>query len=284
MIKLPTFLIIGAAKSGTTSLYYYLKQHPKIFLPKIKEINYFAYRGQTKGRFWARTREEYEAHFDDTENFHAVGEVTPLYFSTEGTPERIKRVIPETQIIAILRNPVDRAYSHYNMYVRAGRENRTAKEALLDVNSVYTRVGFYYKNLSKYFDLFDSKKVKILFFDELKSEPKKLMKELYNFLEVDSSIPLDVTAKHASSFMPKNMYLNRIIKSDFIRFKIKPIIPQKLIGLVLKLKNCYSTKPPSLPNELRSALISIYKDDILNLQEYLQKDLSRWIKSVESYE
>jgi len=284
LIKLPTFLVIGAAKSGTTSLYYYLKQHPKIFLPKIKEINYFAFKGQKAGRFWAKTLEEYEAYFTDTGDFDVVGEVTPLYFSTKGTPERIKKLIPNAKIIAILRNPIDRAYSHYNMYVRAGRENRTVEEALMDINSVYTRVGFYFKNLSKYFALFDSKNIKILFFDELQSEPKKLMKALYEFLEVDANISLDFTVKHASGYVPKNKYLNKILKSDFIRFKLKQLIPQKLIGLVLKLKNCYSTKPPSLPNELRSALISIYKDDILNLQEYLQKDLSRWIKSVESYE
>lgn len=105
---LPNFLIVGAARAGTTSLYYYLKQHPDVFMSPKKEIDFFDVdKNFEKGLDW------YERYFEGYTGQKAIGEASPLYMYLEKVPKRIAKVIPDVKLIFILRNPVDRAYSHY---------------------------------------------------------------------------------------------------------------------------------------------------------------------------
>ena len=124
-MTLPNFIVIGAAKSGTSSLHHYLRAHPEVFTPKLKEINFFAYDGKHLDvHYWAKTQDEYQRFFDDVGAAIAIGEVAPLYLCSPVAPDNIRRVLPDARLVAILRNPVDRAYSAYLMSRRTGRTSR----------------------------------------------------------------------------------------------------------------------------------------------------------------
>jgi hypothetical protein len=111
---LPNFLIVGAGRSGTTSLYEYLRQHPQVFMSRVKEPNYFAFEGEIPhgpGAAWlratsVRTREAYEALFAEAGSARAIGEASARYLRSEGAPERIHALLPDARLVGILRNPV----------------------------------------------------------------------------------------------------------------------------------------------------------------------------------
>ncbi len=184
-MTLPNFLIIGAAKSGTTSLYRYLEQHPQIYV-NGKEPGFFAYEGQTvqlggpedQERFNRRVVTDlnaYEALFDGISTELAYGESSVAYLYIENTAHRIKQHVPDMRLIAILRDPVDRAFSSYLHLRRDGREpiaNFTLAlqeenkriQANWDYLWRYVQMGFYHKQLKPYFDLFGSSQIIIFTF------------------------------------------------------------------------------------------------------------------------
>src|SRR5690606_36811858 len=158
------FIIVGAAKDGTTSLYYYLSQHPEVFLPEDKEPHFFA------PAKWCGhpvpARERYESLFDGAAGFKAVGEASTGYLYYRESPGMIHRLIPRCRIVAILRNPVDRAFSGWRHEVREGLETATFEEALAeeqktvriirggDFSFNYIRQGFVADLLAEYIRLF----------------------------------------------------------------------------------------------------------------------------------
>lgn len=175
---MPNFFIIGAGSSGTTSLYHYLKQHPQVYMSPIKETNFFAYeeRGvhvgkgggsMDEGRFPIRSIEAYGALFEDVSNEKAVGEASPRYLYSSEACRRIHSYNAEAKLVAILRNPVERAYSSYCKHVRDGNERRTFLQAINDEESGrknqhlgfgqrhYVDFGLYHKYLKRYADFFD---------------------------------------------------------------------------------------------------------------------------------
>jgi hypothetical protein len=134
-MTLPNFLVIGAGRSGTTSLHHYLGQHPDIFVPAVKEPNFFAFMGEDivvvdHYDHWIRQNSitdlaAYKALFDRATAEHAIGEVSPQYLFNRRAPERIKALIPQARLIVILRNPADRAYADYIARFGNGWKTRT---------------------------------------------------------------------------------------------------------------------------------------------------------------
>src|SRR4051794_34967159 len=127
---LPNFLIIGAAKAGTTSLYHYLRQHPDVYMSTIKEPNYFCFEEQLPEYAPVRTLAEYESLFDGASSQPAVGEASTQYLNSAAAPRRIANILPNVRLIVSLRNPADRAYSSYLGRVWGGRERAGVSEAL----------------------------------------------------------------------------------------------------------------------------------------------------------
>jgi len=280
---LPNFLIVGAAKSGTTSIYHYLSQHPQIFMSPVKEPGFFAYRDpyieeHFKGatRFTAKSMEQYRALFEGVSHERAIGEASTIYLESPAAPTRICEQLPGVKLIVSLRNPVDRAHSGYVMHVRKSLETRMIDDAF-DSDARYVKVGFYYEKLKRYIDIFGKEKIKIGLFDELISQPERFIEELLQFLNLDTTLPLDISAHHNKGTYPRIKWLNRLLVNPIISNYLAPVLPTWFVHLGKKAVSYNRTSAPDLPYEVKVKLEKIYRDDILRVQDLIDRDLSVWL-------
>ena len=197
MRPLPDFLILGAQKAGTTALYAYLRWHPQITGPSFKEVSFF-------DRHYARGERWYRAHLPIRRSA-LVGEATPGYLFHPLAPERVARMLPHARLIALLRNPVDRAFSHYQHEVALGREELSFEEALAREdermegevermlrdpayfshawwNYTYAARGRYAEQLERWFAAFPHGQLLVLLTDELAAGTYR---RVLDFLRVD---------------------------------------------------------------------------------------------------
>lgn len=260
-MRVPNFLIIGAAKAGTTAVYDYLGEHPDIYMSPLKETNFLALEGHPLNfsgpgdddyiNKWSIVRlEEYCAQFQGVTTETAVGEASPLYMYEPCTIGRIERYVPDAKFIAVLRNPVDRAYSAYLHCIRDGRETLRDFAQALDAEDGriaagwehiwhYARMGYYGCQLQRYYSTFGPDRVRVFLHQDLAEDPVGMLQECYRFLGVDDG------------FEPK--------------MHIKPNVTS-MLG---------ENKPPFTP-EVRARLIRTYDDDICLLERLIDRDLSHW--------
>lgn len=307
-MTLPNFLVIGAAKAGTSSLYSYLGQHPEIYTSPVKGPCFFAFEeGQKVSVFGPGDQEmfdrnvvtdlvAYQALFNGVRDKKAFGEASVLYLYEPTAAARIKRYIPEVKLIAILRNPLDRAFSSFLHLRRDGREplDDFAEALKAEEDRVkarwqhlwhYTRLGFYYTQLSRYFDLFHPHQIAVYTADEFKANPLKVLQDIFRFLDVDSAFAPDVTTWLNVSGMPKSRALHTFfIKPTMIKTIAKRFFPassrKKLRAKAMDWNTVVGKS--ELSRETRRYLMDLYRDDILKLQSLIHRDLSNWLEQPSS--
>ncbi|MEQ9359219.1 sulfotransferase family protein [Coleofasciculus chthonoplastes] len=310
-MTMPNFLIIGAMKSGTTSLYNYLKQHPQIYMSPVKEPKFFALEGeklypgyQENQTFeWRgsggltriegiRDIEIYRQLFTEVSQEKAIGEASPLYIYIPKAVERIKYYIPEAKLIAILRHPVDRAYSHFINWVQRELEpyNSTFLQVLEEEEwriqnnwsplFHYKHRGFYYIQLQRFFSAFPGDKIRVYLYEDLQETPLNLVQDIFRFLNVDDSFIPNLQNKSNVSKIPKNKRFHKLItQANPMKTILKPFVPKRMrdrLKTNLQAKNMIK---PKLSPELRKQLIEDYRDDIIKLQDLIHRDLSPWLES-----
>jgi hypothetical protein len=301
-IKLPNFLIAGAAKSGTTSLYNYLRQHPQIFMAKKKEPKFitsqflqFPFKGpgdELVEKGIIKSFQEYQKLFENVNNEIAIGEASAdtLYYY-RNTIKVIKKYLGNPKIIIILRNPIERAYSAYTHLVRDNREYLSFEKALEQEEYrkknnwefiwFYKSVGFYYQQVKAFIDNFDL--VKIYLYEDLKENPLALIQDIFRFLEVDDNFFPDLNTIYNVSGIPKNKWLHEFLtKQNYIKLILKPFVKffiseNKRRKIVEKIRTKNLQKIP-MKLETRDYLKNIYKKDILKLQDLIKRDLSCWLR------
>jgi hypothetical protein len=299
---LPNFLIVGAAKCGTTSLYYYLKQHPDVFMSPLKEPKYFSsYKtNPDKGpgdnlRFRKNISsfDDYVKLFKTNNGKKAVGEAsvdTIFYF--ERTIPAIKNYLGDPRIIIILRNPVRRAYSAYNFLVRDGYEELSFKNALIaeeqgrrDEYSFiwqYRKCGLYAYPVHAFQTNFS--RVKVLLYDDLIRDAITLVQSVYAFLDVDPDFVPNTEHRHNTSAIPRWRFLNNLFMKPKRLHKVARKIGGTILGMDrwISLRDGIRTanmqKPLPMNPEIEQKLRRFYRDDILKLQDYIGRDLSSWLK------
>ncbi len=190
------FLIAGAQKSGTTVLYSYLKKHPNLCMGNGKELHFF----DREHHFQSDTVDysPYHQAFTPDENALLFGEATPIYLYWEPAAKRICDYNPEMKFIIILRNPIDRAYSQWNMEFQRNKEDRPFFEAVLDreeryksalplQHRVYSYIdrGYYSRQLERLYSFFPGKNILVLRYDDLQKQPGQLFDRIFDFLGVD---------------------------------------------------------------------------------------------------
>ena len=266
---LPNFIIAGPPKSGTTSLQLYLNRHPDIFC--FGEIHYFS-DNYKKGIKW------YESHFEKWNEEKAVGEKSPSYFYDSNTPVRIKKDIADVKLIFILRNPVDRAHSHFWHEVRKGREENVLDKKKVEQkinnnedneNPDYLEISKYSKYIKRWFDYFPKKQMFFLKMEELN---QKKLKEILEFLEIDTSFDFGSLKKYNIGGSPRSKILSKLYKNKIIQ---KIPYAADFINRGLNMKR---GKYPSITNEFRKKLIDYYLPYNKSLEKLTGLDVSNWNK------
>jgi hypothetical protein len=303
---LPDFLVIGAGKSGTTSIDKYLHQHPEVFVPARKEPNFFGYEmiqeSELAGnaddlahyRNSVTTLENYLRIFEEALPSQKKGETSNTYLYHKDAPHRIHHYIPDVKIISILRQPADRLFSRY---MHLARENRTPTKNFsdcLDRNSIWWHrndlisEGFYAQNLSTYFTLFPRENIRVYLFEDFQKEPLKIMREIYELIGVDKNFEPDVSLRYNESGLIRNDLLNKIYgQGGWISRTMQSWFP----GLYQRLRSNLSLKKKMLalrsrnlekknmdPAIRRALTLNVYGEDIKQLQILLGRDLSHWLK------
>jgi hypothetical protein len=293
-VTLPDFIVVGAAKAGTTALYWYLADHPQVFMSRVKETNYFAY-GLDEGghllygdpelhHFPITTIDEYERSFEGAGDARAVGEASPIYLECPQSAGRIRDTIPDARIICGLRDPVDRAYSDYLMYLRSrGRRLDPAREltpsaAWARPDSHWMQISMYHEALRRYFDVFPPDRIFVFLFDDLKADQAGLVRDIYRFLGADDGFVPDFGTPHNVGGMPASMLLERVFTNDRLRKAVDPWVPKRAADWARRTRTRNLRRPPRLPSELATELRERFRDDIGKTTELIGKDLSFWLE------
>lgn len=297
---MPNFLIIGTARAGTSSLYEYLRQHPEIYMCPNKEPMFFALENQRVNFRGPGDAQEinaksvtmidpYQALFEAAGDRPAIGEASALYLYSDVAAANIKRHIPNAKLIAMLRDPVERAYSSFLYMTREGREPLpefedalAAEEQRIEDNWEhiwhYRRMGFYYRQLRRYYDLFDPSQIKIILSEDLDNNPESVISELQRFLDVDATQLPDMSVKYNQGGVPRGQLLNRVLtRPSWIKQKLKPWLPRSVHSLYLRVKHA-NLERPEISAETRHSLREDYRNDIENLQDLIGRDLNAWLK------
>jgi hypothetical protein len=217
--RYPDFLIIGAQKSGTSSLFHLLSQHPDLLLPKGKEVHFFDLKYE-KGMTW------YARFFPDRQQLgtRLTGEATPYYFFHPCVPERVALHLPNVKLIVLLRNPVNRAYSHYAMErnrnnepvesfpeaIRlesariAGEEEKliagTITQSWAHRTFTYAARGMYGRQFERWLKYFPIRQFHIITSDEFFENPQNELNKVYKFLNIREILPTDYTPQKQGSY------------------------------------------------------------------------------------
>jgi hypothetical protein len=290
---LPTFLIVGAAKAGTTALYWYLAEHPGVFMSPVKEANYFAYGLDDAGRllygdpdvhrFPVKSLDEYQRLFENAGGAAAVGEASPIYLECPHAAGRIRQQLPGARIVCSLRQPVERACSEYLMYLRRrGRRfdparDLTATAAWARPDSRWMQVSRYHAQLVRYFDAFPRERIHVQLIDDFKPSPLAAVQEVYRFVEVDPTFVPDFDTPHAPGGMPASTFLEGLFTSGAIMSAVKPLVPLRAANWIRRLRTRNMRKPPALPPALRRELTAPFRDDIARTGELIGRDLAHWL-------
>jgi hypothetical protein len=283
---LPTFFIIGAAKAGTTSLHYYLDQHPQIQMSAVKEPHFFA--GPENGIPFPPERieslDEYERLFDPA--FEARGEASPSYTNAprrQGVPERIRARVPEAKLVYLVRDPVERTVSHYRHAVASGRERRSLREALAEISDPYSYLAchsLYGRQLELYLRQFPAERIMVVDQADLRSEREATLRHVFAFLEVDDSF----TSEHfeAQLWTTGDRRVSPPGQATFIARAIAPRtrwIPsraRKYARRTYERAFWSPLKTETLDEEGRTRLEDLYCADVARLRELTGKPFPSW--------
>ena len=309
-MTMPNFLIIGAAKAGTTSLYHYLGQHPEVYVSPVKEPKFFAIKDRKlefvgpDGELLASpvsesragrnrpifTLEEYQALFDGLTDEKAAGESSPAYLYVPRAARSIREHIPGVRLIAVLRDPAERAYSAFLHRVREGREPaadfaRALREEEGRMRSGwglgyhYRNRGFYYPQLKRYYETFERDQIQVYLHEDLRDDPVGTAQSAYRFLGVDDAFVPDTSTRYNTAGVPRNRLAGTLVTKFN---KMAPALRRLPSGVLTRVKGRIFTKPPPLDPRVREELSGAYREDISKLQGLIGRDLSGWLAKGES--
>lgn len=311
--KIPNFFIVGAAKAGTTSLYHYLNAHDEIYFSPIKEPNFFSTDIDTaeftsvykknvdhipESFFREKPQKNFQLSFIRDENKYLdlfrwadgesiLGECSTSYLYSKEAARKIHEFNPGSKIIIILRNPVERTYSHYLMALRYGFTNLPFRKALeKDRNQnnkgwgkseLFIELSMYYEQISRYLKVFDENQVKIALFDDFKNDPLKLLNTFCHFLGVEEFNSVD-DKKYNTALLPRSKNLNKLMVNSGIKNRISNLVNERAKE---KLKKMFFQEHyvPDLNSDDRQYLQELFHDDVEKTSKLIQRDLSHWLKT-----
>lgn len=302
--KMPDFLIVGAQRAGTSSLYYYLLQHPQIYMSPVKELHFFSYidkpehirnlvrdRWRERNVVTASNLNNYISFFKNASDKQIIGEVSPSYlYHYKDTINAIKRMYgkraKELKIIISLRNPIERAFSALEQATKTNKEEldlipaiehipEKLKQGLFGLD--YIGHGKYYESVKAYMENFEH--VAIILVEELKEKPYETIRYIFEFLGIKKDFLPDISLKLNPSGIPKNRKIFDFVnKPNIVKRFLKNLLPAKIRIQAKAYLLKHLLDKTYMKKHEREYLIGVYKDDIKNLQSLIQKNLSAWLK------
>ncbi len=291
MTNLPRFVCVGAGKSGTTALYHYLRQHPKVFLPAQKELQFFAWPdlaafdagpGTSRSRDdWIKEESDYRAMYSEAPIDAVSGDISPTYLYASGAPDRMLEMLGEDlRIVVMLRNPVEKVISQHGHLRRDMREELPLDEALAAEprriaekwGAIYHYVATsrYSESMQRYVHRFGRERLHVILFDEFVKDPVSEVREVCRFIGISDDFQFQTKVKTNRSGSPKSSVIARAIGPNRATSLAKQIIPRQ-IGVSIKtwLMNANTGPREEVSEVTRARLLEAFRDDILALEDLL---------------
>ncbi|SRR5579875_101807 len=285
----PNFFVVGAAKAGTTSIYAYLSQHPQVFFPAIKEPHYFAQvRPARELRYSAEAitdRGAYLRLFRHARGYKVIGDASPSYLWHPEVAYRIKRTVPHARILILLRDPIDRAFSHYLMDYREGVQDEPFYAALRrdmsralkgwGVSYLYYELGLYSAQIYRYLDAFGPDRVHIMVFEEFRRNVRGALKELAAFLDIDPEPMdwIDINKAHNAYAVVRSERLRKIAGSDLARALGKVLVPRRMGKYIYEHFFLRPGHKPAMDPRAHDLLQSLYADEVAQVEKVLGRNV-----------
>ena len=297
----PNFIIAGAPKCGTTSMWYYLNQHPDVFLTKVKEPNYFC--TDFPGVMKYHHLEDYMGLYCDSKPTHKIkGEASVSYFFSGSAAANIKQLCPDAKILIMLRNPLELLPSlHSQMYFvgdenikdfeaawRIGKDRSRLKpvpdccrcDYLLD----YKELGYLARHLDRYYNIWGKDKIMCVLMDDLKADAPGVVKSVCRFLEIDD-LQVDTTVQNVKK-KPRFHFISRFVRkknsktTSALVCNFKKAIGAESFNIKKTLRELNRKEVPreTISAAMRSELVEIYTEDVRKLGDMLGRDLNHWLK------
>ena len=297
-MHLPNFVLIGAQKAGTTAIAHYLAQHPQIYMSSMKEPGFFDFedhppnfKGPQDQSLYTSVISKFDDYvklFDAVTDEIAIGEATTWYLYSKRAPHRIKHYIPEAKLIVILRNPVDRAFSAYMHAIRDEREHLDFKAALEAENQRiaegweylwhYKTISQYSQQLNNYFSIFNPNQIRIYLYEDLCNQPEALLEDIFDYLGVDQTFKPQVFTRLNISGKKKSLAIDELLKDKHpLKRFLKPLLPVKLRKQMANRVRILNSSRSECPQVIKRKLIEDLREDILTLQNLIDRDLSHWL-------
>jgi hypothetical protein len=302
-MRQPTFLILGAAKCGTTALASFIASHPDVFITNPKEPHFF------DGNYEIGIDDYLEKYYSGWTNEKAAGEATPTYLSVPCVAERIRKSFPDIKLIATLRNPVERAYSSWWMLYARGMEklsfeNAISSELEKSINidsagSIYTEeiarqstarikagkeicfreylfAGQYADHLERYYENFPKHNIKVILSSQLRKNHTQTIREIWDFIGVDTSHPAPDSNAVNEALGIKAVPILKSIKALGL-MPARHIIPSDIRSYIKNLLSNMGERP-EISIETKQLLLEYFTPHIKKLETLINKDLSDWLK------
>jgi len=276
-LRLPTFLIIGAQKCGTSSLWAYLRQHPQVFVPSVKELNFFSKPGDDVDL------ETYSRWFADAAGAAAIGEASPNYtmFPTTGdVAAKIARVLPDVRLIYLMRDPVERIRSAYHHRLAGGTEHRRVRAALR-ADPTYLQVSMYATQVEQYLRWFPRSQLLLLAAEDLKRHRAATLSSVLSFIGLDPEWqPADLDTEHNTSAQKATAprAFTRVLGDALIRSGAVKFAPRR-IGKVSEhsvMRRPIRPSDTALSDGLREELINALRPELERLTLLMPPSFDAW--------
>ena len=281
-LVLPNFFIVGAARAATSSLWFYLSEHPEIFMSPNKEAQFFGFFDtDRKHKAKYKTLEEYSRLFDGVTNEKVIGEATPTYLALPESAHSIRKHCPNAKILISLRNPIDRMFSYYEMSLSKGRDKNISFEDWIQSNKFWLESSHYADNLNRYFRLFDREKIKIILYDDIANKTEDILGEIHRFLGVEVIRPESKPYAYNQGGRSNTFFGDLLYKSTTNRYLnkvLRPIMPRSVKDIIHRLRSS-SMKKGIVNPETRENLCEYFSKDIASTEKIISRDLSHWINA-----
>ncbi len=271
------FIGIGAQKAGTSWIYACLYEHPEICAP-VKEIHFFSRDRFTKGREW------YEAHFSACGEEARKGEFSTSYLYSSKAPNNIKSLYPSAKLIAVLRHPVERAYSQYYNAIKAGEIKHTVSFIdYCDNNESVIEQGKYAAQLSRYYAAFPKSQLLVMLYEDIERDPQAFMCRVYEFLEIDSTfVPSMINRRINTARIPKLVFVDRHMHklAEWMRKngldRVVHIIRKSGLPDFVRLYNTSAAPVVSKEASVSADISHVFKKDVEELSVIIGKDMNQY--------